>query len=224
MKTQDEPKKLAVLLYVLCFPPSLCPSNPTPTLLARKPHIPPPCYLLTTMYPSTFISPFPHSPILLAVLPLSSRIPSLPCCLLVPRVEPLFPLSPPLCQSALSFLLHLSQLQLGSSQLASITPISSFPSWWTPTLYLHFQQKHLCTHSLLPHLRPHLTYTWKKQELSLQGWSHSAAQSWAGTTQAWSAGTSLGAVREWAQAGSPVGCSAPEAGVCWWMGTKVFRK
>lgn len=40
MKTWDEPKKLVAVICVLCFPPSLCPSNPTPTLLSRKLHIP----------------------------------------------------------------------------------------------------------------------------------------------------------------------------------------
>lgn len=42
MKTWHEPKNIVAVIYVLCFPPSLCPSNPTPTLLSRKPHIPPP--------------------------------------------------------------------------------------------------------------------------------------------------------------------------------------
>lgn len=51
-----------------------------------------------------------------------------------------------------------------------------------------------------------------------------AAQPWAGATQECSAGKSLGAARAQAQPGSPGGCSAPEAGVCWWMGIKVFRK
>lgn len=151
------------------------------------------------MYPSAFISPVPHSPILLAVLPLSSSIPSLPSCLLVPPVQPLFPHSPPLWQSARpssctphSFCWPVLSLHLSPPFLPS-------PPHEHLLSCLHFQQKHLCACSVLPDLRPRLTYTWKKQELSLQGWSHWAAHVWAGATHACSAGTSLGAVRAWAQ-------------------------
>lgn len=177
------------------------------------------------MYPSAFISPFPHSPILLAVLPLSSRIPSLPSCLLVPPAEPLLPHSPPLWQSARPSSCTPHSFCWPSPQLASIIPVSSFPSWWTPTVpstlpaeaplcllsaprfetpsHLHLEEAGAVTtgmiplqqHSPAPGLHRHALLA---HLLEQRGHEH--------------------------RAGSPVGCSAPEARVCWWMGRKVFRK
>lgn len=77
-------KKLVAVIWLPRSPPSLCPSNPAPTLLSRQPHIPP-------------TSPHvPTSHTHLSFLPPPS-IPFLPSRLLVPPVWPLFPHSPPPC-------------------------------------------------------------------------------------------------------------------------------
>lgn len=169
MKTWDEPKKLVAVICVLCFPPSLCPSNPTPTLLSRKLHIPPPLLTPHHHVPQclhfprpTLTNPSCHPPPLLQHPFPALLSPG-------PPVQPLFPHSPPLWQSARpssctphSFCWPVLSLHLSPPFLPS------FPHEHLLSC-LHFQQKHLCACSLLPDLRPRLTYTWKKQELSLQG-------------------------------------------------------
>lgn len=128
MKTWDEPKKLVAVICVLCFPPSLCPSNPTPSLLSRKLHIPPPLLTPHHHVPQclhfprpTLTNPSCHPPPLLQHLFPALLSPG-------PTSSATLPTQPTTVAVSPSFLLHPSQLLLASSQFASVTPISSFPS------------------------------------------------------------------------------------------------
>lgn len=213
-------KKFFARISLPRSPPSLCPSNPAGSTL-WQPHILPTCvdYLSQcTLVPSfltshthlSFLPPPTFLPCLLVSWSLQSSLPSQPTTVLARSPCPLAPLKASPDQS-------FTRIHHANFLLPLL--MSSFC-----LIYISSRSKHLCACSLLLGLRPSsLICNWKKLHHHRPGHGHHAR-----AMQAHSAHTSVGDVSTWElslhRAESRLGCSALEAGRCWWIGGKNLGK